>query len=79
MPADRAAGLVQAASRLPEWGAAEHQHACTPPLARCRVGQYGEGETPTDPAELCTRLLCSVYMGTEVRQRSSRDGIQKRE
>ncbi|KAI7835944.1 hypothetical protein COHA_010177 [Chlorella ohadii] len=30
-----------------------------------RVGQYGEGERPTDAAELANRLLCSVYMGTE--------------
>lgn len=34
----------------------------------CRVGQYGEGERPKDAAELASRLLCSVYMGTEVRR-----------
>jgi len=37
------------------------------PTRACRVGQYGEGERPTDAAELANRLLCSVYMGTEVR------------
>ncbi|KAL4439201.1 hypothetical protein ABPG77_004103 [Micractinium sp. CCAP 211/92] len=30
-----------------------------------RIGQYSEGERPLDAAELASRLLTSVYMGTE--------------
>lgn len=41
----------------------------TPLLPGCRVGQYKEGERPRDAAELASRLLYSVYMGTEVRQK----------
>lgn len=34
-----------------------------------RIGQYGEGERPRDAAELASRLLTTVYMGTEARLR----------
>ena len=30
-----------------------------------RVGQYGQGEAPASVDELASRLLTSVYMGTE--------------
>lgn len=45
-------------------------HSCLnvrPSGYSCRIGQYSEGERPLDAAELASRLLTSVYMGTEVR------------
>lgn len=32
----------------------------------CRIGQYGEGESPSSSQELAQRILTTVYMGTEV-------------
>jgi hypothetical protein len=42
------------------------RHLVIHPFRYRRVGQYGEGERPVDPAELASRLLTSAYMGTEV-------------
>lgn len=66
-------------AKLSKWAAVTHERAAliSAHHSMCRIGQYGEGKSPSSSQELAQRILTTVYMGTEVGRARARAGQER--